>query len=89
MAFKRFISKEEAQLIGYQLGINWINYNFEQFRIGLEVELEHGTANPATNVTDDDLILTGKIAIAHLNEFPDYYDRLKKMESDAHTFWNK
>ncbi len=88
MMQKRVFTKDDAKLIGYLLGIDWIRYDLEQFRMGLEVEQEHGTANPLTNITDDDIILTGKIAIAHLNEFPDYYDRLKKMENDAHKFWN-
>jgi hypothetical protein len=51
--------------------------------MGLEVELEHGRRDPATNVTGDDPILTGKIALAHLNEFPDYYTRLGRMEAEA------
>ena len=59
----------------------------EQFRIGLNVELEHGSINPITNVTNDDPILTGKIALAHLNEFPDYYTRLTKMEEEAEKYW--
>lgn len=51
--------------------------------MGLEVELEHGLNDPSTDVTGNDPILTGKIALAHLNEFGDYYTRLKKMESEA------
>jgi hypothetical protein len=55
--------------------------------MGLEVELEHGRRDPATNVSDDDEIITGKIALAHLNEFPDYYTRLEKMEAEAEAYW--
>lgn len=73
-------SNEEARKIGDELGIDWLKIDFEQFRMGLEVELEHGRANPKTNVTNNDPILTGKIAWAHLNELPDYYTRLKKLE---------
>lgn len=73
-------SYEEARKIGDELGIDWLKIDFEQFRMGLEVELEHGKANPKTNVTNNDPILTGKIAWAHLNELPDYYTRLKKLE---------
>jgi hypothetical protein len=58
----------------------WIS---EQFRMGLAVELEHGTQDPSTDVTDDDEIITGKIALAHLNEFADYYTRLAEMEGDV------
>jgi hypothetical protein len=50
----------------------------------MDVELEHGARDPQTNVTGDDLMMTGKIAWAHLKEFPDYYDRLKIMETQAH-----
>ena len=57
--------------------------------MGLLVELEHGTRDPETNVTDDDVSLTAKIALAHLNEFPDYYTRLAKMEAEADAFWAK
>ena len=53
----------------------------------LEVELEHGKRSPITNVTDDDLIATGKIALAHILEYPDYYVRLAKMETEADKYW--
>ena len=85
---KKIFTLEEAKSIGNQIGVNWVKFNHEQFRMGLGVELEHGMINPATNVTNDDLITTGKIAMAHLNEFPDYYDRLEKMEKEAEVFWN-
>lgn len=76
-------SIEEAKWAGNELGIDWNNYDIEQFRMGLETELEHGLADPVTNVTGDDLIMTAKIALAHLKEIPDYYTRLKKMEAEA------
>jgi hypothetical protein len=76
------VSREEARKIGDDLGIDWAKIDFEQFRIGLEVELEHGSVDPRTNVTNNDPILTGKIAWAHLNELPDYYTRLKKIEHE-------
>jgi len=82
---KRFTA-EEARRIGESLGIDWSEFDVEQFRMGLDVELEHGTVDPATNVTDDDPILTGKIALAHLNEFSDYYTRLAEMEEEAEQF---
>ncbi len=74
---------EEAKRIGEALGIDWSKFDVEQFRMGLDVELEHGKRDPSTNVTQDDEVLTGKIALAHLNEFPDYYTRLQKMETEA------
>ncbi len=85
---KRF-STEEAKKIGEGLEIDWKNFDVEQFRMGLDVELEHGLRDPNTNVTNDDLIMTGKIALAHLNEFSDYYTRLKKMEEEAEEYWEK
>jgi len=80
---KKIFSSQEAKEIGQKLKINWSRFNVEQFRMGLDVELEHGTVDPKTNVTDDDPLMTGKIALAHLNEIPDYYTRLYKMESEA------
>lgn len=88
MSKKNFTS-EEAQKIGEALGISWDKFNVEQFRMGLDVELEHGLVSLATNVTNDDEIMTGKIALAHLNEFADYYARLDKMEKEADTYWGK
>ncbi|HII79483.1 MAG TPA: hypothetical protein HA261_03580, partial [Methanosarcina sp.] len=72
-----------------QLGIKWDEFDVDQFRRGMDVELEHGTRDLATNVTNDDPIMTGKIALAHLNEFPDYYDRLGEMEEEAEEYWEK
>lgn len=83
---KRFTAKE-AKEIGEKLGIKWDKFDVEQFRMGLDVELEHGTRDPKTNVTNDNALMTGKIALAHLNEFPDYYTRLEKMEKEAEDFW--
>ena len=76
---------EQARAAGVRIGIDWdaSPFSLEQFRMGMDVELEHGTRDPATNVTDDDVIMTAKIARAHLNEFPDYYTRLAKMEAEA------
>lgn len=89
MTTNQHFSAEEAKKIGEQLGIDWTKYDVEQFRSGMDVELEHGTENDVTNVTNDDPLMTGKIALAHLNEFPDYYTRLKKMEDEAETYWDK
>ncbi len=85
---KHFMEKE-AKEIGEELGINWSKFDVEQFRMGLDVELEHGKREIATNVSDDDRIVTGKIALAHLNEFPDYYTRLSQMEEEAERFHGK
>lgn len=74
---------DEARTIGEQIGIDFTMYELEEFRMGLAVELEHGSGDPETNVTNSDPLITGKIAWAHLKEIPDYYTRLKKMESEA------
>jgi hypothetical protein len=88
MSEKRVFNAEQAESVGVQIGIDWQQapFDVEQFRAGMDVELEHGVRDQATNVTDDDPILTGKIALAHLNEFPDYYTRLEAMEGEAERF---
>jgi hypothetical protein len=78
---------EEAKKVGDALGVDWKSIAVDQFRMGLNVELEHGARDPQTNVTNDDIMLTGKIAWAHLKEFPDYYDRLEQMEEEAQAYW--
>ena len=88
METKKF-TLEEARAIGEKLGVTFESFEVEQFMDGLNVELEHGARDPETNVTNNDPILTGKIALAHLKEFPDYYSRLKKMETEADEFWGK
>ena len=77
-------SKACALRVGNILGINWRKIDFNQFYMGINVELEHGTRYGAvTNVTNNDPITTGRIALAHLIEIPDYYTRLEKMERKA------
>ena len=83
MSAKQHFTTEQARDIGDKLGIDWSRFDVEQFRMGLDVELEHGRRDPSTDVTGNDPILTGKIALAHLNEFADYYTRLQKMEQEA------
>lgn len=83
MSNKRQFSTQEARAVGMQLGLDWTKIDLEQFRRGLEVELEHGAIDPETNVTGDDLVLTGKIAWAHLKELQDYYTRLDLLEAEA------
>jgi len=87
MSNKKHFSADEAKKIGEELGIKWDNFDIEQFRMGLDIELEHGLVDPQTNVSNDDPLITGKIALAHLNEFADYYTRLEKMEKDAEKYW--
>jgi hypothetical protein len=89
MSASRNFTEEEAKRIGDSLGIDWGEVNLSEFRVGLGVELEHGTHDPETDVTGDDEILTGKIALAHLREFPDYYTRLEKLEAEAEEYWGR
>ena len=74
---------EEARRIGDEIGVDWETFDIELFRAGIDVEFEHGSHDPQTDVTHDDPILTGKIALAHMKEFPDYYERLARMEAEA------
>ena len=84
---KKTFTIEESVWVAKYLNIKFDKFDVEQFRRGLNVELEHGNVNLGTNVTNDDPIMTGKIALAHLNEFQDYYSRLNKMEEDAEEYW--
>jgi len=88
MSKKENFTLNQAKAIGEQLSISWDKFDVAQFRAGLGVELEHGTVDPKTDVTNDDPLKTAKIALAHLTEFPDYYTRLAKMEAEAKSFWN-
>lgn len=85
---KKIFTLEEAKEIAEKLGVTWKEFDINQFRMGMNVELEHGSAtSEITNVTKDDPLLTGKIALAHLIEIPDYYDRLEEMEEEGEEFW--
>jgi hypothetical protein len=85
MTERATFSAEEARKVGEGIGIDWEDapFDVEQFRMGMDVELEHGLRDPATDVTGSDPIITGKIALAHLHEFADYYTRLDRMEEEA------
>ena len=89
MEHKKKFKEKEAKKTGIELGIKWKKLKVNQFKRGMNVELEHGKKDSETNVSNDDFIATGKIALAHLKEFPDYYDRLEKMEKEAKEFWSK
>jgi len=73
------ISKEKAKEIGNNLNIDFDKFNFKQFWVGCNVELEHSDVYKS----DDNELTAGKIALDHLKEIPDYYTRLTKMEKDA------
>jgi Protein of unknown function (DUF5661) len=85
MTSREPFTTDEARQIGEQIGIDWSSapFDVDQFQAGMNVELEHGLHDPSTNVSDDNPLVTGKIALAHLNEFSDYYTRLERMEEQA------
>jgi hypothetical protein len=89
MNVKQSFTRDEALTVAIDLGMDFeaLKYDLEQFRMGMDVELEHGLVSPKTNVSGDDSIITGKIALAHLNEFPDYYTRLAVLEREAADHW--
>ncbi len=80
---KREFTEDEARALGTRVGIDFDVVDLDQFRQGLAIELEHGAHDPETNVTNDDVVVTAKIAWAHLKEIPDYYTRLSAMEAEA------
>jgi Protein of unknown function (DUF5661) len=88
---KKQFTTDEARRVGEEIGIDWSTapFDVEQFRIGMNVELEHGLHDLTTNVTDDNPHVTAKIALAHLNEFSDYYTRLERMEEEAKRDWQQ
>jgi len=87
MGEERRTTAEEARRVGDAIGVDWNRFDLEQFRAGMDVELEHGSHDPQTDVTGDDPVVTGKIALAHMKEFPDYYERLERMEREAERYW--
>lgn len=88
MSSKKTFTTEEAKEIGTAIGIDWNKLDVEEFRVGLSVELEHGSHDPETDVIGDDEHKAGKIAWAHLKEIPDYYTRLIKMEKEGEEYWD-
>lgn len=82
-------TEDDARRIAHRIGLNWamVRFTLKDFTNGVNIEMEHGSRDWETNVTDDDPEMTGRIAWAHLKEFPDYYDRLAVMEREAHAYW--
>jgi hypothetical protein len=89
MAEKKRFTADEARRYGKEIGIDWSTspFDVDEFRDGMDVELEHGLHDDQTNVTGDDPHVTARIAWAHLKEFPDYYTRLERMEEEAKAYW--
>ena len=88
MTETRRTTSEEARRVGDAIGVDWSRFDLEQFRAGMDVEFEHGSHDPQTDVTHDDPIVTGKIALGHMKEFPGYYERLERMEHEAELEWD-
>ena len=87
MTEQRRTTVEEARRVGDAIGVDWSRFDLEQYRAGMDVEFEHGSHDPQTDVTGDDPILTGKIVLAHMKEYPDYYERLARLEAEAEDYW--
>jgi Protein of unknown function (DUF5661) len=89
MTIRKSFTRSETLVVTTELGMNFetLKYDLDQFRMGMDVELEHGLRSPKTDVSGDDSIITGKIALAHLTEYPDYYTRLAVMEHEAAAHW--
>ena len=85
MSIRTRFETDEAFTAAQELGLDFSKepFDLEELRHGMDVELEHGRRDPATDVTDDDPVTTAKIALAHLREIPDYYERLAEMEAAA------
>jgi hypothetical protein len=84
---QRRTTTEEGRQVGDAIGADWTRFDLEQFRAGMDIEFEHGSHDPQTDVTGDDPIATAKIALAHMKEFPDYHERLERMERQAEHEW--
>jgi hypothetical protein len=87
MNAKRRTTIDEARRVGDLIDVDWRTCDIRQFRRGMDVEFEHGLRQPQTDVTHDDPVLTGKIVLAHLMDFADYYTRLGRMEREAKRDW--
>lgn len=77
------VSSQEAEVVLKLVNVEGMDIPLEDFRFGLEVELEHGTMFKDANVTNNHPVLTGKIVLAHLKEAMDYYQRLEVAELEG------
>ena len=83
MKKRKQISSEEAQRIGESLHLDWDHIDLEQFRQGLMGEVDEANMDPETGRTYDSVLLSGKLVVAHMQEFPDYFTRLEKLKAEA------
>lgn len=83
------VTDQQATMCAKKVGLDLTKYPLDLWKFAMQVELEHGLVDPRTNVTNNDLTMTAKIALAHIIEIPDYYQRLKIMEQEAEAFWAK
>lgn len=87
MKNRKQISSEEAQRIGESLHLDWDRIDLEQFRQGLMGEVDQANMDPETGRTYDSILLSGKLVVAHMQEFPDYFTRLEKLKAEADEHW--
>jgi len=87
MCEKTSFSLNESTLIGDKLNLNWLSISKEDWNLGMNIELEHGLRNPITNISNNNPLILGKIALAHVIEIPDYYRRLHEMEETGQKKW--
>ena len=83
MKKRKQISSDEARRIGEALHLDWDRIDLEQFRQGLMGEVDQANMDPETGRTYDSVLLSGKLVVAHMQEFPDYFTRLEKLKAEA------
>ena len=86
MKKRKQISSEEAKRIGETIHIDWEQIDLEQFRQGLMGNHEQAAIDPETGLTYDGVLLTGKVILDHMQEFPDYFTRLEKLKAEADEY---
>lgn len=86
---KKCLTLEKLDKVYKKLKINPDVVKPRTLKKGIIVEYEHGLSNKRTNVTNNDIIKTAKIALAHILEYPDYYKRHEKMEKSAMKYWKR
>jgi hypothetical protein len=86
MKKRKQISSDEAKRIGEALHVDWEQVDLEQFRQGLMGEHEQAAIDPETGLTYEGVLLTGKVVLAHMQEFPDYFTRLAKLKEEVDEY---
>ncbi len=89
MKKRKQISSEEARRIGDALHIDWDQVGLEQFRRDLMGARKQSASDPEIDPAYDGVLLSGKIVLAHMQEFPDYFNRLQKLKAEADEYQSK